>query len=590
MTGDESLISVIFGKLKCRAAFDCDQDFDKYGGIILWFAVMIYMFKALGVICDEYFVPSLEVIVEKLQLTPDVAGATFMAAGSSAPELFVSLVATFLLVNEGGVGTIVGSAIFNILVIVGATSYLACKEKNLKIWWYPLCRDCFFYTVSIIELCVTLANEHVEWYEGVIMVLTYLSYCIYMKYNPAIVEALGLVDPEDKEGSSEIKALQASETEPEAVDSDPSALNTVDSMLTNVGGNLRNGATASEGPGPVPPPLLGGPGIVEVPEPSDTKDSREKIDQNGGAQNDQTSSSRPDGGQSETQDQPSSPSGPAVQTVNSLDSPTVTGSVPCEAKFLEPTPSPREEERKRRPSWGFHETMEAQRAASKERAPSKERSSAPGTTQEGEVIVADDTAIACPSQEPERSGWFRDPLVVLWEWTMPRPELMSGGLLFTVAILWIGASTYVMVDATARVGTILHIPTLAMALVFLAAGTSIPDALGSIAVAKQGEGGMAVANAVGSNVFDILIGLGIPWTIKTGIMQKEVSFKGKFDELVWDIVVLIFVLILFLSTLIAQRWHLTRLMGVMLLFFYFLFLVYNVLMVWVFKVKDIDSS
>ena len=47
----------------------------------------------------------------------------------------------------------------------------------------------------------------------------------------------------------------------------------------------------------------------------------------------------------------------------------------------------------------------------------------------------------------------------------------------------------------------------------LAAGTSIPDALSSIAVAKDGLANMAVANAVGSNVFDIWLGLGLPWLL-----------------------------------------------------------------------------
>merc|ERR1712093_404168 len=118
---------------------------------------MLYMLKALGVICDEYFVPSLEVIVEKLELSNDVAGATFMAAGSSAPELFTSIVSTFLIVNEGGVGTIIGSAVFNILVIVGATCAFAGQE--LLIWWYPLARDCSFYVLAIIELAIALLDE-----------------------------------------------------------------------------------------------------------------------------------------------------------------------------------------------------------------------------------------------------------------------------------------------------------------------------------------------------------------------------------------------------------------------------------------------
>jgi Ca2+/Na+ antiporter len=46
---------------------------------------------------------------------------------------------------------------------------------------------------------------------------------------------------------------------------------------------------------------------------------------------------------------------------------------------------------------------------------------------------------------------------------------------------------------------------------FFVAGVSVPDALSSIAVIKEGYGDMAVSNAVGSNVFDILVCLGLPW-------------------------------------------------------------------------------
>jgi Ca2+/Na+ antiporter len=48
-------------------------------------------------------------------------------------------------------------------------------------------------------------------------------------------------------------------------------------------------------------------------------------------------------------------------------------------------------------------------------------------------------------------------------------------------------------------------------------GTSVPDALSSLFVAQDGEGDMAVSNAIGSNVFDILMGLGLPWTISAAI-------------------------------------------------------------------------
>lgn len=64
-------------------------------------------FSAVAIVCDDFFVPTLEGISEKLELSEDVAGATFMAAGSSAPELFSSI-AGVALNSDVGVGTITG--------------------------------------------------------------------------------------------------------------------------------------------------------------------------------------------------------------------------------------------------------------------------------------------------------------------------------------------------------------------------------------------------------------------------------------------------------------------------------------------------
>ena len=63
------------------------------------------------------------------------------------------------------------------------------------------------------------------------------------------------------------------------------------------------------------------------------------------------------------------------------------------------------------------------------------------------------------------------------------------------------------------------IPDTVMGLTFVAAGVSVPDALSSLAVVKEGYGDMAVSNAVGSNVFDILICLGLPWFIQTALIK-----------------------------------------------------------------------
>lgn len=54
-----------------------------------------------------------------------------------------------------------------------------------------------------------------------------------------------------------------------------------------------------------------------------------------------------------------------------------------------------------------------------------------------------------------------------------------------------------------------------MAVTLVAAGTSIPDAYTSVVVVKEGMVDMGVSNIIGSNVFDLLIGLALPWFIKS---------------------------------------------------------------------------
>jgi sodium/potassium/calcium exchanger 2 len=68
-----------------------------------------------------------------------------------------------------------------------------------------------------------------------------------------------------------------------------------------------------------------------------------------------------------------------------------------------------------------------------------------------------------------------------------------------------------MVGWATTIGDTFKIPPVIMGLTFLAAGTSVPDLLSSVIVAKQGHGDMAVSSSIGSNIFDILVGLPFPW-------------------------------------------------------------------------------
>jgi Ca2+/Na+ antiporter len=163
-------------------------------------AVVIYGFIGIAIVCDTYFEPSLEIISDKLKLSPDVAGATFMAMGSSAPELFTSLSDNFITQNNVGVGTIVGSALFNILIIVALSAAVAKppkgvqqteeeKKRGIKVDWRPVARDVIFYACSIGLLIAFIWDESVYWWEALIMLLAYFIYIIYMTQNAKIIAA-----------------------------------------------------------------------------------------------------------------------------------------------------------------------------------------------------------------------------------------------------------------------------------------------------------------------------------------------------------------------------------------------------------------
>lgn len=55
-------------------------------------------------------------------------------------------------------------------------------------------------------------------------------------------------------------------------------------------------------------------------------------------------------------------------------------------------------------------------------------------------------------------------------------------------------------------GDTFRMPSEIMGLTFLAAGTSIPDLITSVLVARKGFGDMAVSSSVGSNIFDVSVG------------------------------------------------------------------------------------
>lgn len=106
------------------------------------------------------------------------------------------------------------------------------------------------------------------------------------------------------------------------------------------------------------------------------------------------------------------------------------------------------------------------------------------------------------------------------------PDDTLGRALFKLlgGILVIGVACHFLVESARELvlftGTKLGVPvesvTAVASVVVIAAATSVPDAFTSLAAARQGKTSLAVSNAIGSNTFDVLICLGLPYATVGG--------------------------------------------------------------------------
>ncbi|EDL18868.1 solute carrier family 24 (sodium/potassium/calcium exchanger), member 4, isoform CRA_a [Mus musculus] len=356
--------------------------------------IALYMFYALAIVCDDFFVPSLEKICEKLHLSEDVAGATFMAAGSSTPELFASVIGVFITHGDVGVGTIVGSAVFNILCIIGVCGLFAGQVVRLT--WWAVCRDSVYYTLSVIVLIAFIYDEEIVWYN--------------MKMQ---------------------------------------------TFFTTKQKSIANGNPVSN----------------ELEDGNDLYDG-------------------------------------------SYDDPSV-----------------------------------------------------PLLGQEA---------------KGDKAKWvFTWPLIFLLCVTIPncsKPRWEKFFMVtFITATLWIAVFSYLMVWLVTIIGYTLGIPDVIMGITFLAAGTSVPDCMASLIVARQGLGDMAVSNTIGSNVFDILVGLGIPWGLQTMVINYGSTVKINSRGLVYSVVLLLGSVALTVLGIHLNKWRLDRKLGIYVLVLYAVFLCFSIM-------------
>ena len=99
-------------------------------------------------------------------------------------------------------------------------------------------------------------------------------------------------------------------------------------------------------------------------------------------------------------------------------------------------------------------------------------------------------------------------------------------LTFLVAFLWVSFFSFTISAVAGRWNDLSGLPLSLFGIVLVAVGAEIPDTISSLAVAKRGYGSMAISNSCGSQITNILFGLGLPWTMANAIGSGAKTVKG----------------------------------------------------------------
>ncbi|XP_041853326.1 sodium/potassium/calcium exchanger 1 [Melanotaenia boesemani] len=538
------------------------------GWVVLHILGMMYMFVSLAIVCDEFFVPALGVITDKLAISDDVAGATFMAAGGSAPELFTSLIGVFIAHSNVGIGTIVGSAVFNILFVIGMCALFS--REILHLTWWPLFRDVSFYIFDLILLIIFFLDNVILWWESAMLVAGYSFYVIFMKYNvqlerafktqlhkhKSIVKVIAVEEPEKTNGDDEDNAPPVPEDKnrlklkPSLQRGGSSASlhnstmrNTIFQLMIHTLDPLGDGKFKEKAES-----------LTSVARKKSEPKSHDKSEESGG-KTDQT----------KEQD-----AAPATDTEKKEQPEDKKDDVPAEQGGSGGSEDSGSDE-----GDSDDESEESSEEESEEEEEEVEE-------EEEEEQEDEPLSLHWPETRRKQATYlFLLPIVFPLWLTVPDVRNQKSRKFFAItflgSIMWIAIFSYLMVWWAHQVGETIGISEEIMGLTILAAGTSIPDLITSVIVARKGLGDMAVSSSVGSNIFDITVGLPVPWLLYSaihGFSPVAVSSNGLFCAIVLLFLMLLFVII----SIAACKWKMNKGLGFTMFLLYFIFLVLSVML------------
>lgn len=177
------IVLLINDALKSRKSSDINTDEEDESQPLSIPKCIIYILLGICGIAfgGDFVVDSASAIAKTFHISETLIGLTIVALGTSLPELVTSIVAAHKGENDLALGNVVGSNIFNILMVLGMAATVC--PINLAAIANPMFTiyDTFILLgITVVVYIFILIRNNINRLEGAVMVLMYSSYLAYI--------------------------------------------------------------------------------------------------------------------------------------------------------------------------------------------------------------------------------------------------------------------------------------------------------------------------------------------------------------------------------------------------------------------------
>ena len=168
----------ISGALKARKKGKIvDEPEDENKKIPSGMAVEMVILGIVGIIMGgDLVVESASAIAENFGMSQTLIGLTIVAVGTSLPELVTSMVAAKKGESDLALGNVIGSNVFNIVFILGASAVVSPMTVDMLAIYDTL----VLLFISVLTLIFAKTNKRFSRAEGAVMLAIYAIYFVYV--------------------------------------------------------------------------------------------------------------------------------------------------------------------------------------------------------------------------------------------------------------------------------------------------------------------------------------------------------------------------------------------------------------------------